>query len=250
MSRSLVAADRLNQDELAPGHGLNRFLDEVERFEQAVFEQRPVDAGHYDQEYFASDWRETDNRYDLETRRRVEARNPELIKEVFGPERVLDVGCGPGFLMFFLSELAVDVHGIDFSPSSRELAPPEVRDRITIGAVTDRHVPEASHDLVICREVVEHLTVLEARRTVTELCHASSRFVYLTTRFHPDPDDLLDFTTQFEVDPSHITLLAKDFLRCLFVLEGFRRRADLEERMDWAGKDRVLVYERGGSGVS
>jgi hypothetical protein len=28
------------------------------------------------------------------------------------------------------------------------------------------------------------------------------------------------------------------------VLEGFRRRADLEERMDWAGKERVLVYER------
>jgi hypothetical protein len=28
------------------------------------------------------------------------------------------------------------------------------------------------------------------------------------------------------------------------VLEGFKRRADLEQRMDWAGKDRVLVYER------
>ena len=39
-------------------------------------------------------------------------------------------------------------------------------------------------------------------------------------------------------------LLTKPFLRCLFVLEGFRRRADLEARMDWAGKDRVLVYER------
>ena len=55
---------------------------------------------------------------------------------------------------------------------------------------------------------------------------------------------LLDFTTQFDVDPTHITLLNKDFLRVLFVLEGFARRRDLEERMDWAGKDRVLVYER------
>ena len=54
-----MAADRLNQDELAPEHGLNPFLDEVERFERAVFEQRPVDAGHYNQEYFASDWRAT-----------------------------------------------------------------------------------------------------------------------------------------------------------------------------------------------
>jgi SAM-dependent methyltransferase len=234
----------VGQQQVASGEGLNRFLREVEDFERAVLEQKPVDASHYDQEYFASDWRQDDNRYDLETRRRVEARNPELIKEVFEPQRVLDVGCGPGFLMFFLHELGMDVSGIDFSPSSRELAPPAIRDRITVGSVTDRHVPEPSYDLVICREVVEHLTVLEIRRTITELCHASSRYVYLTTRFHPDPRGLLDFTTQFEVDPSHITLLAKDFLRCLLVLEGFKRRADLEQRMDWAGKDRVLVYER------
>ena len=44
--------------------------------------------------------------------------------------------------------------------------------------------------------------------------------------------------------PTHITLMTKPFLRMLFVLEGLRRRADLEERMDWAKKDRVLVYER------
>jgi hypothetical protein len=39
-------------------------------------------------------------------------------------------------------------------------------------------------------------------------------------------------------------LLTKDFLRLLFVLEGFRRRTDLEERMGWGDKNRVLVYER------
>ena len=103
---------------------------------------------------------------------------------------------------------------------------------------------EQAYDLVICREVLEHLTVLQVRRTVAQICRASSRFVYVTTRFHPDPGTLLDFTTQFDVDPSHITLLSKDMLRLLFVLEGFQRRPDLEERIDWGGKDRVLVYER------
>jgi hypothetical protein len=85
---------------------------------------------------------------------------------------------------------------------------------------------------------------LQTRETVRQMCEASSRFVYITTRFHPDPATLLDFTTQFEVDPTHITLMSKDFLRVLLVLEGFRRRADLERRMDWGGKNRVLVYER------
>jgi 2-polyprenyl-3-methyl-5-hydroxy-6-metoxy-1,4-benzoquinol methylase len=220
------------------------FLDDVQAFEQAVLAQEQVTSEHYDDDYFAADWREGGNRYDLETRRRVEDRNPALIKEVFEPRRVLDVGCGPGFLMLFLAELGIEVEGVDFSPSSRELAPPEVRERILIGDVSEPHVAERSVDLVVCREVLEHLTVLQVRRTVEQLCRASSRFVYVTTRFHPAPESLLDFTTDFETDPTHVTLLAKDFLRCLFVLEGFRRREDLEARMDWAGKGRVLVYER------
>lgn len=217
---------------------------QVEEFERAVLAQRPFDHGHYDDDYFASDWREEGNRYDLETRRRIEDRNPQLIRDVFEPDRVLDVGCGPGFLMELLRELGVEVEGVDFSESSRTLAPEGVRDRIRIAPVTRLPVEDEGHDLVICREVMEHLTVLQVRETAREICRASSRFVYLTTRFHPAPAGLLDFTTQFDVDPTHITLLAKPFLRTLLVLEGFRRRADLEERMDWGNKRRVLVYER------
>jgi 2-polyprenyl-3-methyl-5-hydroxy-6-metoxy-1,4-benzoquinol methylase len=217
----------------------------VDRFERAVLEQRAWDPDHYDDEYFTEDWREDDNRYELETRRRIEAQNPQLIKDVLSPERVLDMGCGPGFLMYFLHELGVDVTGIDFSPASRTLAPAAVADRIIIGPTDEPHVAPGAYDVVICREVFEHLTVLQVRRTVAEICRASSRLVYATTRFHDAPADLLDFTTQFDVDPTHITLLNKAFLRCLFVLEGFKRRADLEQRMDWADKGRVLVYERG-----
>jgi SAM-dependent methyltransferase len=222
----------------------DQFVEIVEGFEEAVLTQLPFDAAQYDDDYFASDWREHGNKYDLETRRRIEARNPELIKEVFEPARILDVGCGPGFLMQFLHELGVDVHGVDFSPSSVSLAPPAMKDRIEIGPTDRLSSPAKSFDLVVCREVVEHLTVLQVRRTVAELCRVSSRFVYVTTRFHPEPASLLDFTTDFDTDPTHITLLAKDFLRTLFVLEGFRRRAELERRLDWGGKGRVLAYER------
>ena len=220
------------------------FESEVQAFEDHVFEQQPVSAGHYDDDYFVSDWREGGNKYDIATRREIEGRNPALIKEVFEPQRVLDMGCGPGALMYLLAELGVEADGIDFSPEIKALAPPEVRDRIIVGEVTEPHVPDDSYDLVICREVMEHLTVLQVRRTVETICRASSRFVYLTTRFHPEPESLLSVTTQFEVDPSHITLLNKELLRLLFVLEGFRRRPDLEERMDWGNKRRVLVYEK------
>lgn len=222
----------------------DQFADAVASFEETVLGQRALAPEHYDEAYFASDWRDGDNRYELETRRRIEDRNPLLIHEVFAPRRVLDVGCGPGFLMQFVSELGADVHGVDFSPASLDLAPPAMRDRIEIGPVDRLTARDRSFDLVICREVMEHLTVLQVRRTVAELCRASSRYVYVTTRFHPSPASLLDVTTDFATDPTHITLLAKDLLRALFVLEGFRRRESLEERMDWGGKGRVLVYER------
>ncbi len=72
----------------------------------------------------------------------------------------------------------------------------------------------------------------------------TSRLIYVTTRFHPKPADLLDFNTSDDLDPTHITLLNKDLLRLMFLLEGCRSRPDLEARMDWGGKGRVLVLEK------
>ena len=147
--------------------------------------------------------------------------------------------------MHLLWELGVNCEGIDFSESSRRFASPQVRDRITVGQITDPTVkPAGAYDLVICREVMEHLTVLQVRRAVANIVRMTSRFVYVTTRFHHNPASLLDFTTQFDVDPTHITLLNKDMLRLMFVLEGCRSRPDLEARMDWGGKGRVLVVEK------
>ena len=214
-------------------------------FETRVLEQKSVASGHYDDEYFTGDWRDAGNNYSLETRRQIEARNPALIKEVFQPQRVLDLGCGPGALMHLLWELGVDADGIDFAESSKTLATPEVRDRIVVGEVTDPALkPANTYDLVVCREVLEHLTVLQVRQAVSNMVRMTSKFVYVTTRFHPSPASLLDFTTQFDVDPSHITLLNKDMLRLMFVLEGCRSRPDLEEQMDWGKKGRVLVLEK------
>jgi len=216
----------------------------VGEFEEAVFSQAPTLSTHYDAEYFTGEWRAEGNSYSLETRRPIEGRNPQLILETFHPAKVLDLGCGPGVLMHLLWELGANVEGIDFAESSKQLATPEARDRITTGNTYDHIKPDNAYDLVICREVLEHLTVLQVKKTVENMVRMTSRYVYCTTRFHPDPASLVDFTTQFDVDPSHITLLNKEFLRLMFVMEGCRSRPDLEAKMDWLQKGRVLVMEK------
>lgn len=218
---------------------------DITTFEQAILNQQSVESTHYDAEYFTGEWRADGNNYTLDARRQIEAKNPSLIKDVFQPAKALDLGCGPGALMHFLWELGVDVEGIDFAESSKQLATPQVRDRITVGVVTDPTLkPANAYDLVICREVLEHLTVLQVKQAVSNMARMTSKFIYVTTRFHPSPASLLDFTTQFDVDPSHITLLNKDMLRLMFVLEGCRSRPDLEKKMDWGNKGRVLVLEK------
>lgn len=220
---------------------------QVAGLEAWIASQHTVAAEHYDADYFVDPWREGANQYTLEARRPIEGRNPELIREVFQPRRALDLGCGPGILMALLQEQGVQVEGLDFSPGSRQVAPESVKDRIHLGSVTAPPLPDGAYDLVICREVLEHLTVLEVRQAVQHMARLTSRYVYVTTRFHPPTDNLLAVTTQFDVDPSHITLLTKPFLRVLFLLEGLRSRPDLEARMDWMGKGRVLVLEKPGA---
>jgi 2-polyprenyl-3-methyl-5-hydroxy-6-metoxy-1,4-benzoquinol methylase len=216
----------------------------IAEFEEASYAQKPTASEHYNAEYFRGDWRAEGNNYSLATRRELEGKNPQLICDVFQPKRVLDLGCGPGALMHLLWELGVDVEGIDFAASSQQLATPEVRDRIVLGSTHEHLKPDNSYDLVICREVLEHLTVFQVKRTVENMVRMTSRFIYCTTRFHPEPASLVDFTTQFDVDPTHITLLNKQFLRLLFIMEGCRSRPDLEARMDWLNKGRVLVMEK------
>ena len=67
----------------------------ISEFEQAVHGQTAVASQHYDAEYFTGEWRDAGNNYNLETRRAIEAKNPALIKDVFQPQRALDLGCGP-----------------------------------------------------------------------------------------------------------------------------------------------------------
>ena len=174
--------------------------------------------------------------YSFEARKEIEGKHPELIRDVFEPKRVLDYGAGYGHLVRLLRDLGMKARGYEpYVTMAREAG------RNFLFELLDT---EQVFDLVICREVFEHCVIAQIPNTVAELCGLSSRFVYITARFAKYPVHFLSVDTSDDLDPTHITMLNQNFLRCLFVLEGFKRRADLEKKMDWQKKGRVLVYER------
>lgn len=201
----------------------------VERFEAFVHNQQP-----------AKPWTPCTD-YSFETRKAIEGQHPQLIKDVFQPRNVLNVGCGTGFLDGQLRDATIAVEGMDTNPPD---GPHFWRQDITDERpIIEWDVPYTNYDLVICREVLEHMTVKDVAKAVHNLVKLSSRYIYVTTRFAKAPDHLLSVDASDDLDPTHITMLSKPFLRTLFVLEGCKSRPDLEARMDWQGRGRCLVFE-------
>jgi SAM-dependent methyltransferase len=197
-----------------------RNAEKLAAFEQFVQSQKPAD----------TPWEPVTD-YSYEARQAIEGPHAQIIKDTFSPTLTLDVGCGPGHLVRMLMDAGVTAFGMDTNDTA---------DYQYDVAGDGEWMYRA--DLVICREVLEHLTVRQLATAVRNLVKLSSKYVYVTTRFTPQ-SHLLDVDGADELDPTHITMLNQDYLRSLFVLEGCRRRADLEQKLDWMKKGRVLVYE-------
>lgn len=198
----------------------------------------------FDGNYFTGEWRHGYTTYNLETRREVEGKNPSLIKNVLEPKNLLDVGCGPGLLVLMLREMSVDAFGIDASDFALKTAPGEVGDFISKGDILNIPFDENEFEVLICREVLEHLTVIQVAKAISEMCRVSDKYIYVTTRYAHECNSIFDVETEFEADPTHITCMNKSLLRTLFLLNGFKSCPDLEKKLDWLDKGRVLVYEK------
>lgn len=104
----------------------------------------------------------------------------ELVREALGAvrgERVLDVGCGPGFYCLELSEIvgpSGSVVGVDSSPAMLQLARTRcaARDNVQLveGEATALPVEDGTFDGVVCVQVLEYVSDVDA--AVAELHRA------------------------------------------------------------------------------
>lgn len=194
----------------------------VADFETLVLSQQPAD----------KPWTAVTD-YSFDARSQVEGKHPDLIVESFGQDAIiLDYGCGPNaILVRLLRDRGVMAYGYD----------PILN---TQWQCFEGQIYSQLYTTIICREVMEHMTVRQIADTIRRFNKDyRSQFIYVTTRFSSE-HDVFRVDTSDGLDPTHISICSKDLIRLLFVLEGYKQRADLEEKLDWKTLGRCLVYER------
>jgi ubiquinone/menaquinone biosynthesis C-methylase UbiE len=105
---------------------------------------------------------------------------------IIKPKNVLEVGCGEGFILqrLYKANIGTKRIGIDFLPRAIELGKmqhPHLD--LRVGNIYDIPFKDNSFDLVVCSEVLEHLT--EPKKALSELHRVSSQYVLLSVPNEP-----------------------------------------------------------------
>jgi SAM-dependent methyltransferase len=89
-----------------------------------------------------------------------------------GPgSRILDVGCGKGFLLFDFTKVVpgIEVYGIDISEYAIANSKEEVRSRLQVGNATNLPFPDQSFDLVYTLNTVHNLHNYDLEKALKEI---------------------------------------------------------------------------------
>lgn len=182
-----------------------------------------------------------------------------------GVGRVLDAGAARGYVVEVLRELGLDAEGCDISSYAVEHAAPGARGHLRVADLaTGLPWGEASFDLVIALETLEHVDPVRIPDVVTELRRVCAGVVYVTIpsfganngagpdghlegkvrserlahydTLGPDyngpvPYDDLARDARGEPIEGHITIASFRWWTEQFERAGFERRPEVERRM-------------------
>jgi ubiquinone/menaquinone biosynthesis C-methylase UbiE len=99
-----------------------------------------------------------------------------------GDARILDVGCGKGFLLYEFTQVLPRslVYGLDISAYAIEHAKPEVRSRLQVGNAASLPFDDSSFDLVVSINTLHNLYNYELWPALREIERVGRRERYIT----------------------------------------------------------------------
>jgi SAM-dependent methyltransferase len=96
-------------------------------------------------------------------------------------DRILDVGCGKGFLLYEFTQAVpgIEVAGLDISKYALENSKPEVRSKLTLGDATTLPYPDHSFDFVVSLNTLHNLQLPELERALKEIQRVAREHKYV-----------------------------------------------------------------------
>ncbi|MBA3534264.1 MAG: methyltransferase domain-containing protein [Ardenticatenales bacterium] len=129
------------------------------------------------------------------------------------PGTVLDAGCAMGFLVEALRHQKVDAFGVDVSDYAIQNVHPEIAAHCRVGSVIEPFPQQ--YDLIVCIEVLEHMSTREAEQAITNFCQYS--------------DDILFSSSPFDYkEVTHFNVHPPEYWAELFARHGFYRDVDFD----------------------
>lgn len=100
----------------------------------------------------------------------------EILKKIFEPKSVIDIGCGAGIYLKEFKKLGIDILGYDGSPFCKEES--SLKEEIKIHDLCAPLQLDRVFDLCICIEVAEHLEKQYSETLLDTLTGLSSNIVF------------------------------------------------------------------------
>lgn len=129
------------------------------------------------------------------------------IHDELGPRSVLDAGCAMGFLVEKLRQRGIEAWGIDISSYAISQVHESVQAYCRQGSILGAF-PQEKYDLIVCLEVLEHLSPSEGEQAVANICKHT--------------DDVLFSSTPVDFhEPTHQNVQPVGYWVDLFARHGF-----------------------------
>ncbi len=105
--------------------------------------------------------------------------------------RVLDVGCGKGYLLYDFTKVlpGIEVYGIDISEYAIRNAKEEIRDRLQLGNATSLPWPDNHFDLVVSINTLHNLYCFELDRALREIERVGKKTKYICVESYRNEEE-------------------------------------------------------------
>ena len=104
-------------------------------------------------------------------------------------DKVLDVGCGKGFLVFELFKKGLDVYGLDISEYAIQNAKEEVRSRLKVGVADTLPYEDQKFDLVYSINTLHNLYCYNLKSALKEIQRVGNKHRYICVESYRNEEE-------------------------------------------------------------